>query len=371
MKKILIVLTIYLLAISCSQEGAWDFLRQQSDVFPLLENYDHRIKITINNSAQNETFTDFPVLVILNPGRITYSNVSADGSGIKFISSDLSEELPYEVESWNPGGESVFWVKIPSIPASSNSEYFWLYYSTESNSNNTHIADVWSNNYLAVWHMNDLGNPIKDSGINGLDGTGGITPPQQPPAAAVGRIAGAQEFDGILDGITVTNAAVLDSRGPVTFSFWMLDNGFTNLDYILKKGGLVIRLWDPFSIRFRVKYDTDSVASQFDNVWTQSVWKFFSITWTGTNNYTEASIFADGIQLLGPDTYSNGIGNRISDAGTDFIIGSDESGANSFKGKIDEMRISDVVRSPAWIRAQYLSMTDAFLTFGPEEDVSN
>ena len=36
-------------------------------------------------------------------------------------------------------------------------------------------------------------------------------------------------------------------------------------------------------------------------------------------------------------------------------------------GMIDEVRISNVVRSTLWIDAQHASMTDALITYGPEE----
>ena len=48
-------------------------------------------------------------------------------------------------------------------------------------------------------------------------------------------------------------------------------------------------------------------------------------------------------------------------------------GANSevsgreFEGTLDEVRISKIVRSADYIKAEYLSMTDALITYGPEE----
>jgi hypothetical protein len=35
--------------------------------------------------------------------------------------------------------------------------------------------------------------------------------------------------------------------------------------------------------------------------------------------------------------------------------------------KVDEFRISNIVRSADWIKAQYLSQNDQFITFGSEE----
>ncbi len=40
-----------------------------------------------------------------------------------------------------------------------------------------------------------------------------------------------------------------------------------------------------------------------------------------------------------------------------------------FNGSIDEARVSTQVRSAAWIRAQYLSMTDAFVGFGAAQGI--
>jgi len=43
------------------------------------------MKLTVTNSAQNEDLVDFPVLVVLNPSKITYSDFDVDGSDIRFI----------------------------------------------------------------------------------------------------------------------------------------------------------------------------------------------------------------------------------------------------------------------------------------------
>jgi len=47
------------------------------------------------------------------------------------------------------------------------------------------------------------------------------------------------------------------------------------------------------------------------------------------------------------------------------IIGADATQTvdEFFDGAIDEVRISDVARSDDWIKAQYLSMTDAFINY--------
>lgn len=372
MKKVLNLLFLTVLTLSCTQQGAWDLLRGQALIAQMLSNYDHRVKVTIDNTGQNESFTDFPVLVVMKSDRFTYANISSDGSGIKFITGDLSKELSYEMESWNPGGDSFFWVKIPLVPAGSDAGYFWIYYSTESDAKTVTSSDVWNSDYLAVWHMNNSSVTIKDSGpleLNGIAGYG----TQGQPSLDTGRIAKAQVFNGTGEGITVTPSAPLDNMGPVTISFWMRDQGAADWSKILEKGGVLCQLRKPSTnnIRFSVEYDTPSkIRSRYDNVWPENVWTFFSVTWDGTENHNAINIYADGTLLPPPVSFSDGTLPRLTDAGFDLTIGSDASGGDSFKGKIDEMRIADVVRSPAWIKAQYLSMTDSFLIYGHEEEVS-
>jgi len=357
---------------ACTADGAWDLLLYQKEIFQNLGNYGHRIKIKVNNTAQDEAFTDFPVLVILNTSRITYSNISADGTGIKFISSDHTEELSYEVEEWNSGGESVFWVKVPSITALSNTDYFWLYYSTESNSNNTQPEDVWSNNYLAVWHMNDTGGIITDSTSFELDGT--VNMMEGPVHEANGKISGAMDFIGDSDKIVINSAQGLDDLGPVTFSFWMLDTGYSDQDIIFNKGELKIHLLPAYTMDFFVDYvggsDKD-LERAYNDSWAQNIWQSFFITWTGAAVSNKITIHSNGVVPTNLTDQSNGGGSRVSDEGFDLIIGNDSLNNHSFPGQLDEIRISNAVRTPEWIKAQYLSMTDAFLSYGAEEIVSN
>ena len=62
-----------------------------------------------------------------------------------------------------------------------------------------------------------------------------------------------------------------------------------------------------------------------------------------------------------------GAGARLSDAGSNLAIGRKYGAADRFDGVLDELRISNVVRSPDWIRVEYKSATDSFVTYGAEE----
>jgi hypothetical protein len=64
------------------------------------------------------------------------------------------------------------------------------------------------------------------------------------------------------------------------------------------------------------------------------------------------------------------IGTHSGEPGVGQTPDSDAAGtstSNRFTGDMDEIRISDIARSDDWIAAEYLSVSDGFITFGSEQ----
>ena len=89
---------------------------------------------------------------------------------------------------------------------------------------------------------------------------------------------------------------------------------------------------------------------------------------TTTYNHAngEASFYVNGQPV---STVVDQTAIATSTDADDFVIGSDvaDLAYTRVDGRIDEARVSAVVRSPDWIAAQYLSMTDQFLAYSSEE----
>ena len=108
---------------------------------------------------------DFPVLVRLSESAVanfSYDDlvdandlVFADGSG---------HILASEVDAWDPNGESLIWVRVPSLAASTQ---IYMYYGTRSSYGApcTSATNVWSK-YVGVYH---LGSGLKEAGGSGRD----------------------------------------------------------------------------------------------------------------------------------------------------------------------------------------------------------
>jgi hypothetical protein len=103
------------------------------------ETWTNRQLITISNPNATE-LTDFQVKIALsyNP------SMNSDFSDIRFIKPDGSVQLDYYLEQYISQDKALFWVKIDSLPASSNDTDIYAYYGNASanslsNGNNTFV----------------------------------------------------------------------------------------------------------------------------------------------------------------------------------------------------------------------------------------
>lgn len=113
-----------------------------------------------------EQLEDFPVLLRLSEqiSGFSYSDFALPNGGDLLIVDDGGRALPHEIDTWNPDGESLVWVKVPSFDG--NTVLHLLY------GNAQHAASgatgVWSG-YVGVWHMGEAEGIAKDATGNGLD----------------------------------------------------------------------------------------------------------------------------------------------------------------------------------------------------------
>ncbi len=115
--------------------------------------------IDVTESSGNN-LTDHQVLVTLNTGNFNYSHVlAANGNDIRFNADDV--EYSYWIETWNTGGESKIWVKVPSIP-SGQTKVIYMFYgyasaTQASNGDNTFILfDDFNDNSLNTAKWTDM-----------------------------------------------------------------------------------------------------------------------------------------------------------------------------------------------------------------------
>lgn len=328
--------------------------------------WDYRVSITVNSGQVSSTLSDFPVYVDLSDMPAAFfTNVQGDGDDIRVVEADGLTETPFELVSISTStsaGELYF--KADEISDAADT-VFYMYYGNSGASGyaitDTYGAEnVWVG-FDMVHHLEDsvadsTSGGVLDSTSNSQDGTpanfsdggGGAT-------GASGKLGNAADFAGDDDQISF-GSFTPGSAGTV--SMWF------NLNTINKNhrpyGGD-----DRYEFRFTSAGDvfsdmlvTGGAGPQAATVGSTGVWYYLGTTYDDSINTTKA--FLDGA-LINTKTDANA---AMGGPYTTYLGRS--ATAQYFDGLIDELRVSDSVRSDAWIETEYNNMSnpDAFYTVG-------
>ena len=319
----------------------WSGPASSSFSTPSFEQWDRRMDITFNGYTNSETLTNFPVLVVLstNIEGFAYSQFGSPGGGdLRFTAGGGTDPLSFEIEGWNPAGESHVWVQVPAI--SGPGDFISAYWGA-SNATilppYTQDGSTWSEGYELVLHLN---SNVSDSAASP------VTVIDEDTSDAAGIVAGAREFD-------IATDSYLE---PLIDASWYGDH-ITNL---------TISIWGrPDSTSPRSPFGVFGAAS--DSIYmkpSRGMWTYV----VADNNKLGSTISAIQWQMLGivlddhtavgyyNDTQYT-IGSFVDFVPPDRLRIGDSNGDNQyFDGILDEARISRVARSAAWMRASYMTV---------------
>ena len=333
--------------------------------------WQYRRKITFNNSASSTNLTNFPVLIKLDSTRIDYTKTQNNGEDIRFVDpTDRTTVLPHEVESWDEGGNSYVWVSVPQIDSGSTTDYIYMYYGNSTASSGENASGVWdTGGYEGVWHLAEdpsASSPqMTDSTSNGYNGTsvGSMTTSDQ----VSGRVNGSLEFDGSNDYINTGRITEVESVTKASVSMWAKratsgssvaatkENGTTALGVQVYTDG-------------RIYFLSTSASSYGYLSNSDTEWHHLTLVFDGSLSGNENKLkgFVDGVQQT--LTFSGTVPTSTTSDTSNFLIGRiAESGSNYSTGRADEVRIAATDRSADYVKADYLTQTDQFNTYGQEQ----
>ena len=345
---------IYSINLTASNAGGSDYETKNNYITvtpspPWYCGWGYRKNITIDKSRVSGAQTDFPVLINLASDADLSASARSDGYDLLFTSSDGTTKLSHEIESYRSGtGALVAWVKVPSITSSSNTTIY-MYYGCATATNQQNKNNVWDTNYRAVWHLNETGIGTRfDSTINANNAN-----PRNYDGneATTGKIGGADYFEGTNDYLDSSNTIGITGNAVRTITFWA-NLGNTN------RNGMVV--WGTNFANFQFGASVRPTPGNYflwgygaGNDWDTGIlpatasWHHHAVI----NDGTTGRWYVDGVQLgsgfTPPHTYAT----------TDSLvsIGREVDGAtiSYMTGTIDEVRISNVVRSLSWITTEY------------------
>jgi heme-binding NEAT domain protein len=322
-----------------------------------------RSTLTFDNSGQTENLTDFPVLVKLDSGNIDYAKTQNAGQDLRFVDSDDTTELDFEIEEWNESGTSYVWVEVPQIDGSSSTDFIYMYYGNTGASDGQDVAGTWNSGYEAVLHLHD---DFLDSTSHNNDGT------NYGSTDAAAQFADGQDFDGSNDRVDTADISAIENSSYLTYTAWAKPSALADWRGVIAKS-------QNQSYRAGMHLSGGSLGGNNDviltfgngsatygytnaNIISAGVWHHWAMVFDGTQtgNSNRLKFYLDGVEQT--VTYSGTIPATSPNNTTPLQIASGE-GSLYWDGVIDEARVASVARSADWIAAQYLSQTDALITY--------
>ena len=323
-------------------------------------------------STTASSLTDFPIAVILNAtssANIDYSKTQNSGQDIRFVDSDDTTALQYEIEKWDEATTSVAWVMVPNV-ATSQTDFVYMYYNNTAAVSAATTTGVWATSTVAVFHLPDnLTASSTDSTRyynNGLmkDGVS---------ATSSGQFDGAQVFDGVDDFVNVGSVATYEfGSNSFAVSLWFKQNSpGSNPRVIARLNGVGNVGWD-FNIGSgtSISWDLSNDATNYISIGatlSPGLNQWHHAVGVVDRTANQGLIYIDGVFKSSGSIVST---STFNGTGINLNFGRNSGGGNQFSGIIDDVRIYKRALSAAEIEAQYKLGVNTYLTYGSEESVA-
>jgi len=341
--------------IATDESGEWQEYTQWWSA-----DWTYKKQIIIHHQFVEDDLEDFPVfLSISDPTFITAAQ--PDGDDFLFTDAGNTTRYAHEIDRYTSDtGTLEVWVNIPSLSASRDT-IFYMYYGNPTCSNQQQPEGVWNDDYLMVHHFSGMS---WEECIDSTDNQWDITDQGGNPEYHHEGIAGyAVDFDGNGDYLTAS-----DFRLPIDSSYtgsaWVYARYDTSKRSIFEgdaDNGISLSIWT--NEQMKAIADTDeslSVCYSTTTLSYQAEWYHVCVRVDPSEDVMQ--LYVNGV-LEGEDI----IEGEIVAETQGLNIGTEEDQENEWmRGRIDELHLSSIARSPEWITTHYTMCAnqDLFFTIG-------
>ncbi len=345
--------------------------------------------LTIDKTkVPNTDQTDFPVLFCFNGaaapcnnGSLAVANLKTVGNGGKVTNSSgfdivfgsdsacTATLYKFEIERYiATTGESIFWVKIPTVATATNTIVYICYGNAAISTFQGDINGTWNSAYKRVYHFpNGTTLSYADSTVNAANGTAVNTP--TPVAAQIG--GGFKNDTAVSSGdnyVTASDTGLPSGTGSRTASIWAFQNTIAiwpqayYWEWGTGANEQLFGLYPQTALLVLLVGFNDDIS--YVSSLSQNTWYY----WVGTYNSADnvGRLYLNGTQVASATKAS---WNTVLN-GTLYIGASNHAFQTAVCATctFDEYRISNVVRSADWIATEYnnQSAPQTFYTIGAE-----
>jgi hypothetical protein len=334
------------------------------------EAWAYRLPITIGQGRVQDNLANFPVMVDLQNLPVQFfNNVKSDGGDIRVTAGDGLTELPVEIVSIDTVGKKGELYFKANILATSTANTFYIYYKNAAADLYSASAtygknNVWSAGYVLATHMADLTTATVENSKGTPNGTKNSA--NNPQGVTTGKLYNAQDFSGdAVDFASLLTGDVFSFSGWIkadnltgsgetaTFGYTIFGNSASNYTWLTAGGtGYTSEL------RF-CAFNSGSTCPASTAGANLTVGNWYHVALSTTRNGV-SKILVNGEEkasFIASNSALNG----------NFTIGDLRVGRGiQFDGMIDEVRVSNVIRSNAWLNAEFknTSTTTSFYTVG-------
>jgi hypothetical protein len=296
-------------------------------------------------------------------------NVQKDnGWDIIFTDSTGITQLDHELVNYDPvTGDLVAWVRIPTLSASSDTDIRMYYGNGAISCDPSNPTGVWDSNYKGVWHLDETSGTHYDSTSNDND----ATPTNGVSQNTIGKIDGADDFDGTDDYVNIGRPANgsldVDENDDFCISAWFkADSADHNMTILgqRRQTSIALGTYDSSADKIYFRMDDSSYHYSDSGIsldqWTHVALCYDFVSDATTEGYSY--MYVDGVaqSTNGLNTYNTmdpdewRIGDERRWCPTCGSVGPDEL----FDGIIDEVRISNTLRTAGWFATSYDNQRD-------------
>jgi len=286
--------------------------------------------------------TDVPILIRLSLGNFQYFNdAKPDGSDFRFVAADDKTPLKFHIERFDPQTQiALVWVRVPRLTGGANTDKIFLYYGNKSATSAAEPAGTYDANQTLVYHFAAAKDAAQD--VTAYKSEPSAFEAELNPASLIGsgiKFAGAQTLS-----IPANGAVHLAANKGFTLSAWVRIAAPQTDAYIAQLADqgreLVLGI------------QGTQIFARYNGGGGQPV----TLTQTGqltTGDWHHLAVrIGDGRLTLFVDGADEGHANaEVLEIGGVLTIGGSATKSNYLTGELDELEVSDSVRSADWLKA--------------------